>query len=304
MILKTMELILGSSIVHWWNGRQMNKYIGAELDRRYNEYKTDVGNTRKRAVIDLILQAYLLEDVKVKPKKLDAEFRAFAIRQMRLFVFVGHDSTSSTLTYVLHNLSKNPACLAKIRAEHDKVFGKEKNSTAAMISLHPHTTNNLPYTTAVIKETLRIFPPAGSSRQGAANETIVNDVGQVCPTEEAMVWIPHVPIHHSPKYWVRPEEFLPERWLAEPGKSKFYPHIFLSRILGFASGACFATLNISQSDLDILELGHEFYPVKGAWRAFEHGGRNCMAQGLVMVELRVVLSIIVREFNFKSAYEE
>jgi cytochrome P450 len=244
----------------------MNRYIGAELDRKYNEYKTDVSNTRKRAVIDLIFQAYLPEDVKVKPEKLDAEFRTSAIRQMRLFVFVGHDSTSSTLTYVLHSLSKNPDCLTKICAEHDEVFGKERDSVPALVASQPHLTNNLPYTTAVIKETLRLFPPAGTSRQGQANENLVNDVGQICPTEEAMIWIPHVPIHHSPKYWVRPEEFLPERWLVDPG--------------------------------------YDLYPLKGAWRAFEHGGRNCIAQGLVMMELRVVLAIIVSEFDVQPAYEE
>jgi cytochrome P450 len=244
----------------------MNKYIGAELDRRYEDYKKEASTTRKRAVIDLILQAYLPEDSKAKPEKLDAEFRAFAIRQMRLFVFVGHDSTSSTITHVLHCLSQNPEHLAKIRAEHDEVFGKDRDAVSALIAAQPHLTNNLPYTIAVIKETLRLFPPAGTSRQGVVGENVVNDVGQVCPTDEAMIWIPHIPIHKSPKYWVRPEEFIPERWLVEPG--------------------------------------HELYPVKGAWRAFEHGGRNCMAQGLVMMELRVVLAIIVRQFDFKPAYDE
>ena len=40
------------------------------------------------------------------------------------------------------------------------------------------------------------------------------------------------------------------------------------------------------------------------WRSFEHGPRNCMAQGLVMTELRVVLAMVVRQFEFKPAYEE
>ena len=73
-------------------------------------------------------------------------------------------------------------------------------------------------------------------------------------------------MHRAPQYWARPEEFLPERWLVEPG--------------------------------------HALYPAKGSWRAFEHGPRNCIAQGLVMVELRVVLCLIAREFEFADAYAE
>lgn len=67
---------------------------------------------RSKSVIDLVLQAYLSKDSNAMPDKLDPEFRAFAIRQIRLFVFVGHDSTSSTICYCLHLVSKNPDALA------------------------------------------------------------------------------------------------------------------------------------------------------------------------------------------------
>jgi cytochrome P450 len=252
--------------IHWWNGRQMNRYIGKELDRRYNEYKADSSNTRSKAVIDLVLQAYIPESAARKPEKLDPEFRAFAIRQIRLFLFAGHDSTSITICYSLHLLSKNPDCLARLRAEHDEVFGRDISAAPFMLKGHPYLANSLPYTTAVIKEALRLFAPAGTSRAGKQNESIVDDQGNVCPTDHAMVWIIHVEMHRAPKYWKRPDEFLPERWLVEPG--------------------------------------HELYPMKGAWRPFEHGPRNCIAQSLVMTELRVILACIVRQFDFKPAYDE
>ncbi|PQE07828.1 cytochrome P450 protein [Rutstroemia sp. NJR-2017a WRK4] len=57
-------------------------------------------------------------------------------------------------------------------------------------------------------------------------------------------------------------------------------------------------------DLWLVELGHELYPAKNAWRRFENRPRNCIAQGLVMLELRVVLLHIVREFQFADSYEE
>ena len=244
----------------------MDRYIGNELDKRYRESKADPGNMRRKAVIDLVLQAYMPENIQSKPENLDPEFRAFAIRQIRLFVFAGHDSTSSTICYSLHLLSQNQATLARLRDEHDAVFGNDVDAAPSKLETQPHLVNDLPYTTAVIKEVLRLFTPAGSSRQGKPNINITDDQGNVCPTEDAMVWMIHVEMHRAPKYWKRPEEFLPERWLVEPG--------------------------------------HELYPMKGAWRPFEHGPRNCVAQSVVMTELRVVLACIVRQFDFKPAYDE
>jgi len=251
--------------VEWSNGREMDKYIGDELDRRYAEFKADSDNTRAKAVIDIILQAYV-GDGFAKPETLDPDFRAFAIRQIRLFVFVGHDSTSSTICYILHLLSKNSEALEKVRAEHDEVFGKDVGAVADKLLAQPHLQNDLLYTTAVIKETLRLFPPASSSRQGRANVAIPSDSGAMCPTDDAFVFILHVAMQRAPAYWSRSTEFLPERFLVDPG--------------------------------------HELYPVKGAWRPFEYGPRNCIAQGLVMTELRVVLALLIREFDFKDAYDE
>jgi len=251
--------------MHWSNGRQMDRLIGQELDKRYNEYKSDPENVRRKAVIDLVLQAYIPESAAAE--KLDPEFRAFAIRQVRLFLFVGHDSTSSTICYALHLLATNPDTLARIRGEHDEVFGSDVSAVSSILEKNPSLANSLPYTTGVLKEAMRLFPPASASRAGKSNEYVIDDQGNHCPTTaEVMVFIIHMEMQRSPKYWKRADEFLPERWLVEPG--------------------------------------HELYPMKGAWRPFEHGPRNCIAQSLVMTELRIILACIVREFDFKPAYDE
>jgi cytochrome P450 len=142
-------------------------------------------------------------------------------------VFAGHDSTSSTICYIYHLLSKNPEALCKLREEHDRVFGQEVDSANKILTTQPHLANGLPYTTAVIKEALRLFPPASSSRQGYPGVVVYDEHGTACPTDKAVCFIDHVGMHRASKYWVRAEEFLPERWLVEPG--------------------------------------HELYPVKGAW---------------------------------------
>ena len=245
----------------------MDQYIGAELDNRFLEYKADQSDKRGKSVIDLVLQAYLTDAGKQQLEKLDPNFRAFAIRQIRLFVFTGHDSTSSTICYAFHLLSQNPDALHLIRSEHSEVLGKDLTEASTLLQQDPKLLNNIPYTTAVIKEVLRLFPPAASSRQGKPGTSIYDDFGTACPTDDViMIWTIHAELHRAPKYWKRAEEFLPERWLVEPT--------------------------------------HELAPVKDAWRAFEYGPRNCIAHAIVMTELKIILACTVREFDFAPAYDE
>jgi len=121
----------------------MDAYISHELDRRYAEYEADPNNARCKAVVDLILQAQTAPDFEIKPEKLDPDFKAFAIRQIRLFVFAGHDSMSSTICYLFHLLSKNPKALKDIREEHDQLFGKDVDGASDILKTQPHLANDL-----------------------------------------------------------------------------------------------------------------------------------------------------------------
>lgn len=252
-------------LVQWWNGRKMDQYVGKELDKRYQEYKADLHDVRSKSVIDMVLQAYMA-DPSAPKKEMDKNFRAFATRQIRLFAFAGQGSTSSTVCYLVHLLSTNPDTLARIRAEHDSVFGTNLSTVASTLSQQPRLLNQLPYTVAAIKEAMRLFPAASSIRQGYPGEDLVDENGVRYPTENTMLFILHPAMQRSPNYWPKPDEFIPDRWLVEPG--------------------------------------HELHPPKGAWRPFERGPRNCIGQALVMVELEVVLVMIAREFEFKPAYDE
>jgi hypothetical protein len=70
----------------------------------------------------------------------------------------------------------------------------------------------------------------------------------------------------NPKYWVRPDDFLPERWL--------------------------------------VPAGHELHHKPNAWRPFESGPRNCIAQASVLTELRITLACLIRVFNITPADDE
>ena len=254
--------------VHWYYGRQMNKYTGAILDQRYHELQGYEAVGKAASVMDLVLEAYLKEQRdkgKTIAPKLDPAFRAFAITQIRLFLFVGHDSLSTTICYAIYLLAKNPKTLERLRSEHDSI-STNTSDLSKKIGTNPKLINNLPYTHAIIKETLRLFPPGSATRQGYKGINLIDSQGKQYPVENMFVWILHVAMHKEEQYWVDPNEFIPERWLVEPG--------------------------------------HRLYPKKDAWRAFEWGPRSCIGQTLAMMEMKLTLAMIVRDFDFIPAYEE
>ena len=204
---------------------------------------------RSKTVIDLALDSYLSEQAQNgSPVSMDRTFQDFAISQMRTFVFAGHDSTGSTIGYTFHMLSTYPSARRLLIAEHDQVLGPEYQKAASRITENPHLLNQLPYTMAVVKETLRLYPPASSIRSGEPGYFIQALDGRRLPTDGFMVWSNSYTIHRDSNYWPEPSKFLPERWLVEEGD--------------------------------------RLYPPKGVHRPFEFGPRNCIVQELAMLELK------------------
>ncbi|KAL4751945.1 hypothetical protein BDW72DRAFT_212345 [Aspergillus terricola var. indicus] len=258
-------------LLEWHNGRTMNHYIGAELDKRYKEWKHSAGNVEVGSIMDLVIAQYMTNKASASAavassSSLDASFKTWATQHIRLFLFVGHDSTASVLIYALYLMSKHPEILARVRAEHDAIFGTDISTTASQLSSTPELTNRLPYTLAVIKETLRLFPPASGMREGRTNISLTDRHGNQFPTAGVCIWIIHGAIHRNPDYWVRPHEFLPERWLVGPEDP--------------------------------------LYPPRWGWRPFEHGPRDCIAQNLALLNIKITLALTVRMFDFQDQYEE
>lgn len=74
----------------------MNSYIGKELDKRYTEWTKDEASSR--SIIHLALAGFMDQQKdESRPQRLDPAFKKCAAVQIRLFLFAGHDSTSSTI---------------------------------------------------------------------------------------------------------------------------------------------------------------------------------------------------------------
>ena len=258
-------------VMHWYNTRIMNAYINQALEERFEAYTQQPNHASNKSSIDRSIETYLndLSNNSAAPQKtssMDAASKELIAGQMKLFIFSGHDTTSASVCWSFYLLSKSLKDLDRIRAEHDEVFGTDLDRAPAMISEDPHILNRLPFTLAVIKETLRLFPVASSIRSGEPGFSVVAEDGRVYPTEECLVWSSPHTIQRSPDFWPHPDDFMPERWLVQPG--------------------------------------HEFYPTKGAWRPFEFGPRNCIGQELALLEMKAVLVLAIRRFQFCMPYDE
>jgi hypothetical protein len=158
--------------VNWYNGRIVNSWVESELQQRYEILKQDRQsfgtNTKRRtkSVMDLAIEGYIDSREGAIPQRLESGFLQTAIHQMRLFLFAGNDTTSSTIVFAYHLLSKNPDILVKLRDEHDNVFGKDPSIAAVQLKEDASLLSKCKLTQAVIKETLRLYTPAASMRAG------------------------------------------------------------------------------------------------------------------------------------------
>ncbi len=170
-------------IVFQYNKWRMDRFVSKVMNERFAALPGVQGkekdNRKKRPVIDLALDAYLND---TKSTTIDATFKRFAIDQIKTLMFAGHDTTSSTICNVAYMLYKHPEALQRVRQEYDDVFGTDVEQTAAGIREDPYRLNRLPYSVAIIKEVLRLFPPASSIRKGVPGLFLHYD-GKQYPTE-------------------------------------------------------------------------------------------------------------------------
>jgi len=140
------------------------------------------------------------------------------VDQLKTFFFAGHDTTASTITWSYYFLSHTPSALARLRAELDDVFGVDTlpADVARQLNADPKLHTKLEYTLSVIKESLRLEPPAAPAREAPANYAFRTSTGAtIAPPKGVMVYTSAWLLHHNPRVWgedaneFRPERFMP-----------------------------------------------------------------------------------------------
>jgi cytochrome P450 len=117
----------------------------------------------------------------------------------------GHETTSNVMTWLWYLLSQHPEVETKLYEELDQVLAGRAPTLADLQSL--------PYALMVIKETMRLYPPAWILNGRTAVEDI--EIGGYLIPKGSRVFISPYAMHRLPQYFPDPEQFDPERWLPE-----------------------------------------------------------------------------------------
>ncbi|XP_021953079.2 methyl farnesoate epoxidase [Folsomia candida] len=122
----------------------------------------------------------------------------------------GTDTIATTLSWMILYLSKFPQIQKKFQQEIESVTGNTRKIT---VSDRP----NMPYTQALIAETLRFssIVPQGVQHRVLKDQTYQ---GFLIP-KDTVITANLYYIHFNPKIWRDPENFRPDRFLSPDGKS-------------------------------------------------------------------------------------
>jgi cytochrome P450 len=133
---------------------------------------------------------------------------------MQLLV-AGHETSSNALSWLLYLLSTHPDCLKRVRQEIHSVLGEAPLGHADVLKFE--------FTTQVIYEVLRLYPPFWMIDRVAVSDDRAGDV--VIPSGSTVIVYVYG-AHHAPRYWQDPEHFNPERFTKEEMKVRT-PFTFL-----------------------------------------------------------------------------
>ena len=129
-------------------------------------------------------------------------------RQLRdeimTFLLAGHETTAVSLSWTWYLLSQSPEVEQKLQQELRDVLGGRTPQLADL--------PRLPYTEKVVKESMRLYPPAWSLARSATRETELG--GYLLSAGANVVMSPWI-MHRDPRFFDHPEQFDPGRWSPE-----------------------------------------------------------------------------------------
>ena len=121
-------------------------------------------------------------------------------------MFAGHDTTTSTVSFMFYELARHPEIVARLLAEQDALLHDGRPSASQLLS------GELPELEMVIDETLRKYPPAWVGPRRSIEPFEFE--GTPVPGR-AFVNYCSWASHHLPDVFADPEEFRPERFTPE-----------------------------------------------------------------------------------------
>src|SRR5215469_3807396 len=172
--------------------------------------------------------------------------------QINTFLIAGHETTSGLLSCTLYALLKHPEVLKKAYEEVDRVFGPDVNAKPTFQQV-----TQLTYITQVLKEALRLWPPAPAYGISPLKDETIGG-GKYKLKKGTFITILVTALHRDPSVWgPNPDAFNPENFSREAEAAR---------------------------------------PVN-AWKPFGNGQRACIGRGFAMHEAALAIGMILQRFE-------
>ncbi len=168
--------------------------------------------------------------------------------EMMTLFFTGHETTALAMAWTWYLLAQHPEAEAKLFEEVDRVLAGRAPTVQDIPRLR--------YVDWVMKESLRLYPPAYGVVREAVHDCEIG--GYDIPAGATLAMFQWV-VHRDPRFFDRPDEFIPERWANEFERR-------LPRCAYFPFGA---------------------------------GPRVCIGNSFALTELPLLIAAIARRFQFR-----
>lgn len=141
------------------------------------------------------------------------------VDNLATFLTAGHETTAKALTWTLYLLARSPFWQDRVRAEVSRIAGTRP--------IAPDDIDRLTLTGQVLKESMRLYPPAPVLTRVTAEEVELDGRRIGAGT---LIVMPIYVVHRHRKLWDEPDLFAPDRFQPEReatyARSQFMPFGF------------------------------------------------------------------------------
>lgn len=213
------------------------------------------------------------------------------------------DTTAHALSFALLCIATTPGVQDKVAAELASLGllmdSSSESSTSSPRPIEYADLSKIPYITAVIKESMRVWPVGGAGVGRVADRDV--DIGGFLVKKGTEVAVPMFALHRATWAWTEPERFDPGRWLEGEGEE------------GKKTGDAAATVtvtstsspsrkNASSSPSDPSSSSNGPKPLRlnlAAYLPFSSGPRDCLGRRFGMMELGTMLIMLCSKYRFE-----
>lgn len=154
---------------------------------------------------DLLSKLITAEDVETGERMSHELLRDEALTNF----FAGYETSARSMSHAWYALAANPDVKARLHEELDRELGEAPPTL--------ETLKRLPYTLRVIKETLRLYPPAPMYAKDVIDDDVLD--GYHIAKGSTMLILPYF-THRHPDFWPDPLRFDPDRHAPELEKKR------------------------------------------------------------------------------------